>query len=88
MLHKPRSWWRAHPQRKIVPFSPNACEGRVAVGLLLMLAWSAADGTTFEARQSAGQRRALLIGVTTFQDARLKPRSLKGPANDVSCSGR
>ena len=56
---------------------------RVAVGLLSMLAWSVAGRVTFEARQPAGQRRALLIGVTIFQDARLKPRSLKGPANDV-----
>ena len=32
---------------------------------------------------SGAQRRALLIGVTDFQDARLKARSLKGPGNDV-----
>ena len=32
---------------------------------------------------SGAQRRALLIGVTEFQDARLKSRSLRGPGNDV-----
>jgi hypothetical protein len=32
---------------------------------------------------SVGQRHALLIGVTDFQDVRLKARSLRGPANDV-----
>jgi caspase domain-containing protein len=31
----------------------------------------------------AGQRRALLIGVTDFRDSKLKARSLKGPGNDV-----
>ena len=32
---------------------------------------------------ATAERRALLVGVTDFQDARFKPRALKGPANDV-----
>ena len=32
---------------------------------------------------AAPQRRALLVGVTEFQDPRLNSRALKGPANDV-----
>src|SRR5687767_5748053 len=36
-----------------------------------------------QAAVAGAERRALLIGVTEFQDPRLKSRGLKGPGNDV-----
>ena len=67
---------------------------RLVAGLVLGLASAAslyahraervvASGVQTPPPASGAQRRALLIGVTEFQDARLKLRSLKGPGNDV-----
>jgi len=65
---------------------------RLVAGLVLGLVSAASLSRRAEPLVASGvqipppansTRRALLIGVTEFQDARLKSRSLKGPGNDV-----